>query len=91
MLCQVALDFRDGPHSTGALRDAIHSQSLHQTELAHQARIGQLHLSYRWSEGATELIKDTAERVVMCAKHILDGLAQEQKHLVSYGRANIKG
>ena len=45
----------------------------------------------RWSDGATELIKETAERVVRCAKHILDGLAYEEKHLVSQGRANIKG
>ena len=28
----------------------------------------------RWSEGLTELVKDTAERVVVCAKQILDGL-----------------
>jgi antirestriction protein ArdC len=28
----------------------------------------------RWSDGFTELIKDTAERVVGCAKEILDGL-----------------
>ena len=28
----------------------------------------------RWSDGATELIKDTAERVVTCAKQILNPL-----------------
>ena len=28
----------------------------------------------RWSDGATELIKDTAERVIGCAKQILEGL-----------------
>lgn len=28
----------------------------------------------RWSDGATELIKDTAERVIRCAKQILEGL-----------------
>ena len=28
----------------------------------------------RWSDGATELIKDTAERVIRCAKQILDGM-----------------
>ena len=30
----------------------------------------------RWSNGTTELIKDTAERVVCCAKEILEGLGQ---------------
>jgi antirestriction protein ArdC len=28
----------------------------------------------RWSDGATELIKDTAERVICCAKYILAGM-----------------
>lgn len=28
----------------------------------------------RWSDGATELVKDTAERVIRCAKQILEGL-----------------
>ena len=28
----------------------------------------------RWSEGLTELVKDTAERVIGCAKQILEGL-----------------
>jgi hypothetical protein len=30
----------------------------------------------RWSDGSTELVKDTAERVVRCAKEILEGLGQ---------------
>ena len=30
----------------------------------------------RWSEGLTELVKDTAERVIDCAKQILAGLEQ---------------
>ena len=33
----------------------------------------------RWSDGATELIKDTAERVIRCAKQILEGL-EESEH-----------
>lgn len=28
----------------------------------------------RWSDGATELIKDTAERVIRCAKQMLEGM-----------------
>ena len=32
----------------------------------------------RWSEGFTELVKDTAERVVDCAKRILDRLAADE-------------
>lgn len=31
----------------------------------------------RWSDGATELIKATAERVIHCAKRILSGLEEE--------------
>lgn len=31
----------------------------------------------RWSDGATELIKDTAERVIRCAKQILEGLVRD--------------
>jgi hypothetical protein len=29
----------------------------------------------RWSEGLSELVKDMAERVVNCAKQILEGLS----------------
>ena len=28
----------------------------------------------RWSDGAAELVKDTAERVVQCARGILEGV-----------------
>jgi hypothetical protein len=28
----------------------------------------------RWSDGDTEIIKDTAERAIVCAKQILSGL-----------------
>ena len=31
----------------------------------------------RWSEGLSELVKDTAERVIECAKGILEGLSEE--------------
>ena len=31
----------------------------------------------RWSDGLTELVRDTAERVVGCAKQILEGLDEE--------------
>ena len=31
----------------------------------------------RWSDGATELIKDSAERVIRCAKQILERLARQ--------------
>lgn len=31
----------------------------------------------RWSDGEPELVKDTAERVIGCAKQILEGLALE--------------
>jgi antirestriction protein ArdC len=45
----------------------------------------------RWAEGSAELVKETAERSIGCAKAILKGLAHEEKPLVSQGRANIKG
>lgn len=32
----------------------------------------------RWSDGATDLIKDTAERVIRCAKQILEGLEADR-------------
>lgn len=32
----------------------------------------------RWSDGFTELVRDTAERVVGCAKEILDGLEVDE-------------
>jgi hypothetical protein len=30
----------------------------------------------RWSAGSTDLVKNTAERVIGCAKEILEGLGQ---------------
>ncbi len=32
----------------------------------------------RWSGGATELVAETAERMLSCAKRILDGLTLEE-------------
>lgn len=45
----------------------------------------------RWAEGSTEVLRETGERVIGCAKQILDGLGHDQERLVSHGRANIEG
>ena len=36
-----------------------------------------------WSDGSTELMKDTGERVIGCAKGILAGLEEQEAEMVS--------
>lgn len=37
----------------------------------------------RWSEGSPDLIKETGERVISCAKQILAGLEEPQSQVLA--------
>lgn len=52
----------------------------------------------RWAEGSTEVLRETAERVIGCAKEILSGLGEEpgggaeqrpETHLLSLGPITV--
>jgi hypothetical protein len=36
----------------------------------------------RWSDGARGLVKDTAERVIRCAKQILEGMEADSRTML---------
>lgn len=42
----------------------------------------------RWSDGFSELVKDTAERVIQCSKQILKGLGQEVENQAEMEKAS---
>ena len=42
----------------------------------------------RWSDGSSDLVKDTAERVVRCAKEILEGLEQSGENAADMEKAS---